>query len=115
MEKICSCYRPFKTLNPWRKLCDRCRELRRDERGGGEIVVLDVADSEIEASIWKDMLDKEGIPAMLNAIPSAAGAVYAAQDLQTGYEVRVFRRDLETALQVIHGEDGGSRRNEGGF
>ena len=97
MARLCtSCGSSFNSLNPLRKLCDECQEKRSNP-----LVLLAIADGELEANIWADILRQAGIAAITRDDPSFRGQVPGtSQPFST--EVLVNLHDLERARELLN-------------
>jgi hypothetical protein len=96
MARLCStCGLEFSSLNPLRKLCDDCRAKRANP-----LVLLAIADGDLEANIWVDVLQQAGIPAMVRQNDALRGRFQTApQPYST--EVLVNQSDLERARELL--------------
>jgi hypothetical protein len=96
--KTCdNCGALFSSMNPLRKLCDACEAKRKEQR---DLVVLAIADGELEANIWVDLLRQHDILAMThNTDPDSARFQTMPQPFST--EVLVRQRDLEKARELL--------------
>jgi len=101
MPRSCSnCGALYDSLNPFRGLCDACKEMQRRGKSRENVVVLGIVDGDLEANIWVDMLDREGIPAMIRQNDALRGRFQTAP-LPYSTEVLVKDSDLEHARVVV--------------
>lgn len=96
MARLCStCGLEFSSFNPLRKLCDDCQEKRANP-----LALLAIADGDLEANIWVDVLQQAGIPAMVRQNDVLRGRFQTApQPYST--EVLVNQRDLDSARELL--------------
>jgi hypothetical protein len=92
-----NCGALYESINPLRRLCDDCRQRQKEQR---DLVVLAIADGELEANIWIDTLRQYDIPAMLhNTDPDSARFQTMPEPYST--EVLVRQRDVEKAREIL--------------
>ena len=97
MARTCSsCGNGFRSLNPFRALCDNCEQ----EQRGSQLVLLAIADGDLEANIWVDVLRQEGIPAMLRQNDALRGRFQTAP-MPFSTEVLVRDADLDRARELL--------------
>lgn len=101
MTRVCSCGREFSTWNPWRTQCDVCQEKRAADTN---IVVLGLAENELEANIWRDVLLQEGIPSLTRERDAMRGRFQTAPQ-PFSVEVLVKQSDLAVARELIRLDD----------
>jgi hypothetical protein len=98
MTRTCErCGALFTSLNPLRKLCDECEKLRRYR---ATLVTLGIADGDLEANVWLDVLKQEGIPAIIVQNDALRGRFQTAP-LPYSTEVLVRMQDLDRARELL--------------
>ena len=97
MARLCSnCGKDYSSLNPLRKLCDECQAKSRPP----ELVILGIADGDLEANVWIDVLRQQGIPAVIRQNDALRGRFQTAP-MPFSTEVLVREQDLERARELL--------------
>jgi len=108
--KTCkNCGALFSSLNPFRSLCDACQERHSERRSENELRILGIVDGDLEANIWVDMLQQEGIQAIIRQNDALRGRFQTAP-MAYSTEVLVQSRDFERAREIVEPD----RRNQRG-
>ena len=94
-------------MNPFRWLYNQLLGDVPDHRKPDDLVILAEPEDDAVAGIWRDQLEKHGIPSLLkdrnalNSMGMRMGQLWPRQ-----YELSVRYRDLEAARQILGLESG---------
>ena len=94
IQHVCAdCNQPFSSWNPFAKQCPKCRN--RSELL--EFVAVASTQNELEANIWRDLLQKSGVQFGFRPIAASRSMQSAA-----AFEVWVRQVDADRVLKLLN-------------